>query len=157
MPKFERDHVYSSRRNVAELVAKALKAYSMWDLLHYREAYQRLASIERKWRDTVDAGDIAVILRKQADFLSHLESEIEKETPENLVDILFNAERCFARKAYTDALARFWRIYEGILYYRLREEHGIEQRNIASSKKQANLENIRRTMGTMTTLKIIFI
>ncbi len=139
--------VYSSRRNVAELVAKALKAYSMWDLLHYREAYQRLASIERKWRDTVDAGDIAVILRKQADFLSHLESEIEKETPENLVDILFNAERGFARKAYTDALARFWRIYEGILYYRLREEHGIEPRNIASSKNQANVETIRRTMG----------
>jgi hypothetical protein len=107
----------------------------MWDLLHYYEAYQRLNSIERRWRDTVDAGDIAVILRKQADFLSHLKSESEKETPENLVDILFNAERCFARKAYTDTLARFWRIYEGILYYRLREEYGIEPRNIASGKK----------------------
>ncbi|KUK39803.1 MAG: hypothetical protein XD68_0652 [Synergistales bacterium 54_24] len=132
--------VYSGRRNVAELVARALKAYSMWDLLHYREAYQRLNSIERRWRDTVDAGDIAVILRKQADFLSHLKSESEKETPENLVDILFNAERCFARKAYTDTLARFWRIYEGILYYRLREEYGIEPRNIASGKKLSLFE-----------------
>ena len=139
--------IYSQRRNVAELTARALKAYSLWDLLHYKEAHQRLASIEQRWRNTVDAGDIAGILKKQTDFLSHLKAEGEDETPENLTDILFNAKRCFARKAYTDTLARFWRICEGVFYLRLRQEHGIEPRNIGLSKNTVNLELVKQAIG----------
>ncbi|WP_338835353.1 RNA repair transcriptional activator RtcR family protein [Neomoorella thermoacetica] len=130
--------LYSVRRSRAELMALIFKAYSFWDLLQYREAYQRLAAVERRWRNTLDAGEAADILNKQVAFLKLLEPEQEIETPENLVDIYYNAQRCLARQNYTDTLARFWRIHEGVVYYWLREKWGLEPQNLSMSNNQKN-------------------
>jgi len=141
--------MFSSRRLAAELVADIFEAYRKWDLLKYREAYEKLASIERRWRATRDAGTIAESLRKQVDYLKRLEPEKDKETPHNLVDIYFNAQRCFARRAYADVLARFWRIFEGVVYYRLREKWGIEPRNLSESSSAQNREAVATLNKTL--------
>lgn len=120
--------VYSARRAAAEAAAEIFRAYNLWDLLQYRMACDKLASVERRWRQTVDAGEVAGFLREQVECLRKLAHENEKETPENLVDIYFNAGRCFARKAYTDTVARFRRLYEGTVYYLLREKYGVSPR-----------------------------
>lgn len=145
--------LYSGRRIRAELMAMIFKAYSFWDLLQYREAYQRLAAVERRWRNTLDAGEAADVLHKQVAFLQLLEPEQEIETPENLVDIYYNARRCLARQDYTDTLARFWRIYEGVIYYWLREKWGLEPQDLNKSKNPKNREKI---LGILTSRGFTF-
>jgi len=135
--------VYSNRRILAGMISKVFQAYSLWDLLQYREAYQKLSAVEYRWSDTVDAGEAAVILKQQVEYLKLLEAEREKETPENLVDIYYNAERCLARKNYTDTLARFWRIYEGTVYYWYRTEWGIEPLKLDDSENEQNKQKIK--------------
>jgi len=140
--------LYSHRRVLAEFIGNIFQAYNLWDILKYKEAYQRLAAVEKRWRDTVDAGEAASILHRQVDFLKQLKKEEELETPENLIDIYFNAMRCLARKNYSDTLARFWRIYEGILYYWLRRKWGIEPLDLDKSKNKESKEKVIRILTT---------
>lgn len=103
--------------------------------------------MERRWRQTVDAGEAAAVLKAEVDYLKQLEPEGEKESPANLVDIYYNAERCFARAAYADTLARFWRIYEGAVYYWLRERWGVEPRDLYQSRDAGNRDRILQALG----------
>ena len=63
-------------------------------------------------------------------------SKFEEESSHNLVDLYFNMTRAFERGNYVDVLARFWRLREGILYYRL-SKYGINKRNLDKSRPES--------------------
>lgn len=139
--------LYAGRRALAEMLARAFTAYGCWDLLQYREAYDRLAALARRWQNTTDAGAAARILEAQAAYLKQLAGEESRETPANLVDLYFNAGRCLERQAYTDTVARFWRLYEGVLYLRLREKWGIEPTTLETSRDRGNLQSLENWLA----------
>jgi hypothetical protein len=56
-------------------------------------------------------------------------------------------QRCLKRGAYADVLSRFWRLGEGILYYRMKNEYGINPRDIW------NKGNKRVKMDKLTTIR----
>ena len=55
-------------------------------------------------------------------------------------------QRCFERGAYADVLARFWRIAEGSVYFRLQAEWGITPRSLNDSPNKTNLEKLREKL-----------
>lgn len=154
--------LYSSRRMTAELLAEVFEAYNKWDLLQYREAYQKLGKVARLWRETRDAGRAAQILEEQTAYLGNLARETERENSFNLVDVYYNAQRCMARRAYADVLARFWRLYEGLAYYRLRERWGVEPRKLEDSHNSENAQKVsswldrsRKTRDQLTLVEAV--
>lgn len=84
------------------------------------------------------------ILKEQVETLKILQGGSIKETPQNLVDLYFNMQRCFERGNYADVLARFWRMGEGSLYYRLESEWGINPRGLDASPDRGNLAELRK-------------
>lgn len=136
--------INSSQKYRARLVFDIFSAYEKWDLLKYREAYERLSRVCREYRGSRDLKEALEILERQKGYLHHLQSGQERETMYNIVDIYFNARRRLQRLDYTETLARFWRVYEGILYAYLRECYRIEPSNLSQS---ADKNKARGLMG----------
>lgn len=124
----------SGRRNNARLLAGIFQAYERWDHIQYKEAYDKLSSALSTVRGCFDLSGQLEILEKQLDTLKLLKSGNNLESSYNIVDLYFNTVRRFDNGQYTEVLARFWRLYEGILYYRLREKHNIEPTDLRKSK-----------------------
>lgn len=74
--------------------------------------------------------------------LSFLKNNTEKENEYNLIDLFINAKRQLIRSNYTDTLARFWRIYEGVLFYHFRKRYGVEPGDLWGSKNQERVKDI---------------
>lgn len=139
----------SARKLQSQLLAKILHAYHQWDLIQYKDALQRLSSVVNKYGNAQDLADAMNVLDSQVDYLKKLASEETNETPHNLVDLYYNAKRRFLREDYTDTLARFWRIYEGSLFYLLRDTYKLEPRNLKDSKSKENLRSVRRACSRL--------
>lgn len=133
---------FQARRSLAEEFRRLFLAYAAWDHLDYRQALDRLRSVWRRFQGT-EAKDLDTALAEQAAFLERLCRE-STETVLVLVDLYSNAERAFARQAYADVLARFWRLYEGALWLWIREVYGVEPDRFRSSALQSGREDVRR-------------
>lgn len=133
--------IYSYRREKAALAHRIFSAYQNWDLIRYDDAYKRLSSVLNEIDKSVDLLALKDCLSKQVEVLSRLKDQSAKENHYNLLDLYFNAERRLIREDYTDTLARFWRVYEGALYFRLREQYGIEPK-LSESKSSENVSKI---------------
>ena len=132
---------YSYRKEKAALSGRIFSAYQSWDLIRYDDAYRRLISVYRDIEKSKDLTELKNCLAKQVEILGKLKENSTKENKYNLFDLYFNAERRLIRKDYTDTLARFWRIYEGSLFYLLREYYGIEP-TLSESSNQENVKKI---------------
>lgn len=119
--------LHPDRREKALLLAKLFTSYHQWDLIQYKDAHHQLSEVYRTLASQPAAAFLRPRLQKQVDFLAALQKSGEKESPQGLLDLQLNAQRRFARGDYTDTLARFWRVYEGSLYLRLRTAHGIDR------------------------------
>lgn len=149
---------HSTRREKAALMKKIFLAYEYWDLIQWKDAHTILREIIVEYKGCEDLKEILHILEQQAAYLDRIISNKDHiESPENLIDLYFNAKRCFDRKAYTDTLARFWRLVEGIVYWILRNKYGIEptclsksrnaeQAQIIYAKYQNNKFNLSKAM-----------
>lgn len=126
------------RREKAKILEKMFAAYYFMDILRYKDAYEKLNSIDLNAWPVLEE-----TLRPQKDFLSKLQSANGEETAENLTDLFFNMRRCHEREAYADVLARFWRMGEGSFYYRLKTTWGINPRDIYQSPNKANLKKLQ--------------
>jgi len=133
---------FQARRSLAEEFQRLFLAYAAWDHLHYRHALDRLRSVWRRFQGT-EAKDLDAAFAEQAAFLERLCRE-PTETVPVLVDLYYNADRAFARQAYADALARFWRLYEGALRLWIREVYGIDPDRFRLSALQSSREDVRR-------------
>ena len=133
------------QRQIAEHLGKIFEAYVFMDALRYQDAYVMVRDVEKSpiFNEFLDDAHSA-LLKAQVEMLKILQTGSVKESTENLVDLYFNMQRCFTRGAYTDVLARFWRMGEGCVYYRLENEWGIDPRNIMNSPIKENLEAIKR-------------
>ena len=123
------------RRTIARLLGKAFAAYEAMDFMQYGEAFDGIQELESKL-EILQLSELREILAQQKAFLEHVkgnaEENAEEESAHNLVDLYFNMARAFERGNYVDVLARFWRLREGVLYYRL-SKHGINKRHLADS------------------------
>jgi hypothetical protein len=143
--------LFAARREKARLLQKIFWVYHNWDMIKYKEAYagdggrQGLREIAADLKPVKeDSGGrlLKKTLASQATMLEKLQLSGWKETPENLSDLYYNACRCYARGNYTDTLARFWRVYEGTLYMRLRNAYGIEPSRPEKSSSNVNLQRV---------------
>ncbi len=110
----------AAARSVAELAL----AYNDWDQLNFDEALPRLRRVLVATRNQKACGELAALLEEQVSVLTQLKGQ-PRETVIGLVDIFHNSQRCLQRGAHADSLARFYRLYEGVIFYRLRES-GVE-------------------------------
>ena len=119
------------RRSIAETLKKIFGAYEKMDLMRYKKAFEEMQKIEFTMESPY-LPDCEKILDNQRAFLDHLKEDKEEESTHNLVDLYFNLLRAFRRGNYADVLARFWRLREGILYFRL-FQCGINKRRLRDS------------------------
>ncbi|MCR4429300.1 MAG: hypothetical protein NUV68_08225 [Caldiserica bacterium] len=108
------------RRNKIRILARLFEAYHLWDAIRYQEAWKKLNHIYAEIKNIPDFCELETFIKNQIAELERI-SETPRENPSNLRDLYFNASRCFQKGEYADTLARFWRLYEGLLYYRLRK------------------------------------
>ncbi|GAB6158191.1 hypothetical protein JCM39194_13910 [Desulfotomaculum varum] len=133
---------YSYRKEKAALLARVFKAYQSWDLIRYNDAYQRLNSVYNEARKARDLAELVTVLEPQIEVLAELKQNQEKENQFNLVDLYMNAKRRLIRSDYTDTLSRFWRIYEGVLFYHFRKHYQIEPGDLNSSSNKNCVQTI---------------
>jgi len=120
------------QKNICDFLSKLFSAYNEMDILRYDVAYKSLNAAKEIW-NTLDlnnfvGGDVGryeSLLVDQLKKLETLSRTGDNETVENLTALYFNMQRCLERGAFTDVLARFRRIVEGSLYYRLFEQFRI--------------------------------
>lgn len=113
------------RRGVAGILQNVFLAYEKMDFMQYGKAH----SIISKIPGDLLPQNIDAIIKDQERFLDHVKDEQVTESVHNLVDLYFNMERAFARGNYVDVLARFWRLREGMMYYRLLKRYGVDKHN----------------------------
>jgi len=132
-------------RRIGTFLAQVFDAYVFLDVLRYQDAYLKLRDVEQNpdFGGLMNA-ELKDILKEQVETLKALQGGSIKETPQNLVDLYFNMQRCFERGNYADVLARFWRMGEGSLYYRLESEWGINPRGLDASPDRGNLAELRK-------------
>jgi hypothetical protein len=128
----------TSRRVAALTASRVFSAYRDWDLFSFEAALDTLNSVEPFGSHDLRV-ELERTLNQQKAFLEALR-DVGRETAENLSETLKNSERCLARGAYMDALARSWRLWEGTIYFRLREGWGVDPRNILQSPDRKNGE-----------------
>jgi len=145
---------YSYRKEKAELLQRIFSAYQSWDLIRYNDAYQRLNSVLNDINRARDLEEQKSVLESQVAFLDKLRGYDAGENEYNLLDLYFNAQRRLERGDYTDTLSRFWRVYEGTLYYYLRKHYNIEPTELARSGSSANLSEIRASQVTHNPSKL---
>lgn len=131
--------LHADRKERAGLLRQLFLAYQAWDLIQYKDAHQLLETTLQNYTSLQKHQPLRQMIVAQADYLRKLKNAGNKETPENLCDLYQNAQRLYIKGIYTDALARFWRVFEGLLYYRLREKYGIEPTDPSRSPNKVNL------------------
>lgn len=140
------------QRDVSRFLAKLFSVYNYMDILRYESASAVMHEVSNMPVRHFLRDEHRTLLMEQSRMLAALnnspfENERDKkgrkETPENLLDLYFNMQRCFLRGAYADVLSRFWRICEGSVYYRLESIHGVNPRDLQNSRKDslAKLQN----------------
>jgi len=122
------------RSVLAEKLGQLMQAYSAWDALDYEAASARLKAVRDYLAHRGVPAELGKLLDEQAAVLQKLVRQV-RESPLNLMDIYHNSVRCLQRGAHADCLARFYRLYEGSLYMRLRR-CGIEPRDLGASSCQ---------------------
>ncbi len=144
MKKLASISTHSTREFRANLLERVYLGYYHWDLFNYREAAKLIASsVFYRYEEKVDLAELIDILRPQVELLNYLKQESANEDVYNLTDLYFNAERRFAAGNYADTLARCWRLYEGIIYFRLLREFGVDPRDAEESPNRRNLEQVK--------------
>ena len=133
------------QRQIGTLLSQVFDAYLFMDVLRYQDAYVTLRNVEQHpdFGGLMNA-ELKDILKEQVETLKILQEGSIKETPQNLVDLYFNMQRCFERGNYADVLARFWRMGEGSLYYRLESKWGINPRDLNNSSNKNSLAILRQ-------------
>ena len=134
--------IFSHRKEKAMLLYEICIAYHQWDLINYKEAYQKLNSIFCRVKNALDISDLVMLLERQVTVLKKLARESEKETRENLMDLFYNSTREYAKRNYTDSLARFWRLYEGLLYWYIRKTYGLEPVELNKSPNKVSWKKL---------------
>ena len=123
------------RGAIAKLLGKAFAAYEAMDFMQYGKAFKGIQELESKLKP-LQLPELGGILAEQRAFLEQVKENTEEESSYNLVDLYFNMTRAFERGNYVDVLARFWRLREGVLYYRL-SKYGIDKRNLDKSRPES--------------------
>lgn len=143
LDKISKITIYNERKNKANILKKIFESYSKWDLIKYKEANDELRSVRKLVHGKIDIPFVEDIINDQIKTLDNLSQGTENENNYNLIDLYYNTLRRYADGDYTDVLARFWRIYEGILFKILKSKK-IDARNLSNGngpkiKKELNI------------------
>jgi hypothetical protein len=138
--------VHENVQQRANFLFELFIGYEMWDLIFYKKAYEKIRKVYESKQNIDSYQEVNHIIETQMLYLDDLKNERPEETPYNLVDLYFNAQRRFNQQNYTDTLARFWRVYEGTLFYRLREQYGIYNRQFQNDLSQENKKLINNAV-----------
>jgi hypothetical protein len=158
----------------AAILHLIFRAYEYLDHMQYDQAYALINSIcnefadppdEKPWKDmqertledifkknihnrkvsAFENKDFVELLRKQKAFLEEVKQNYKSENLHNLTDLSHNMCRAFDRGNYADVPARFLRLREGMLYYRLETLYGINVRHVEESKNKDNVRKLENS------------
>ena len=155
------------QKDAAKFLSKIFSVYNYIDLLNYKVAFGTMHELTALPEYSKILSNLTPEHKKlfdaQYEMLKNLKNSpsrevvfydkilkketpkpIRAESPENLTDLFFNMKRCLERGAYADALARFRRICEGSVYYRLEHSHGINPSDLSNSSKKDSLEKLKK-------------
>lgn len=126
-----RTSAYAVRRFTSQVLGKAMRAYSAWQVLDYTEALKLLTSSANSCENCNDLLSVSALLSSQVATLRILEkhqnsADSYKETFHNLVDLYHNCIFHAAAGDTAGCLARFWRLREGLLHHHFRSIHRVE-------------------------------
>jgi hypothetical protein len=138
----------NEREKKAHVMGEAFKAYILMDSLNYKGAYKIFKDMRRDI-NAIEDECARLTLESQKQFLDDMANPFPGEVDfienaGNLADLYFNMHRSFKRGAYADVLARFWRMGEGAVYFRLTEEKGITPRKLHKSVDKVKLGEIQK-------------
>jgi hypothetical protein len=130
------------RQNMAKILSATFSAYENMEQMNYRAAYAVMQEVSG-----FGIPHLTEIVDAQKAFLEHVKEEKEEENTHNLTDLYHNMCRAFNRGNYADVLARFWRLKEGMLYYRLETLYGVNVRHVEKSKNKDNVQKLKNNGG----------
>ena len=149
--------ILQPRRGVAGVLKDIFTAYECVDLMQYETAYDNILPASNKENQerfmkkhsSVPLEKISDTLSRQAKFLENLRTKVrlkdEGEDVNNLIDLYYNMQRAYTRGNYVDVLARFWRLREGMMNYRLLKYHHLNRRNLKKPFLDKKEENQRKS------------
>ncbi|MFW6016785.1 MAG: hypothetical protein ACOCRK_10140 [bacterium] len=138
------------RKFMSEIFSEVFKAYNYWEQLNYKVARAKINKIANRISSLNKYQTIFNLLSRQEKFLLKL-IKAQNENLEDkyiLLDFYFMLKRHYLKNDYSATLARFWRIYEGCIYYILRKEYNIEARCLNDSGNKKLAREISRKYGT---------
>lgn len=136
--------VLKMRRDRSSEIGNLFTAYEDIDSLKYDSAYEKISkaasyysSHKEEYQEKqpiLPVAGIGDVLNRQAEFLKSLWGKVrisdEGEDLNSLIDLYYNMERSYIRGNYVDVLARFWRLREGMMNYRLLKNYKLNRRNL---------------------------
>lgn len=174
--RLSRVSVIKARKGRAAVIKDCFSAYENLELMNYEEAYKCLSGTEEfpakklsgpvgycsahkeqilAEQPTLPLEKISDILTRQAKFLESLRGKVrlkdEGEDVNNLVDLYYNMERAYVRGNYVDVLARFWRLREGMMNYRLWKYHHLNRRDLTKTLLDPKEEKQRKANCDLVT------
>ena len=150
--------IVKMRRDRAAEIKKIFTAYEFIDLVQYDKANETIASAANFYnkhkaeflekQPTLPVKKISDVLNRQVKFLEDLYVNVrtgnEAENVNNLIDLYYNMERAYVRGNYVDVLARFWRLREGIMNYRMLKCYCLDRRNLKKTFSNNEDEKLRQ-------------
>jgi len=129
----EKKSFYAACQNLFE-------AYHLWDSFRFSDA-------EKVWNQIPpDFIQKHPILIDQKKYLGKLINAQKQDAPETLTELFFNMQRRSAQGQYIDIVARFWRLWEGIL-----NEMGAKHKSDWEKEFAPFLENLRWEKAPIST------
>lgn len=157
--------VLKMRRDRSKELANLFTAYEDIDSMQYDSAYEKISEAAdfysrhkeeyQEKQPILPVAGIGDVLKRQAEYLKGLWGRVrtndEGEDVNSLIDLFFNMERAYTRGNYVDVLARFWRLREGMMNFRLLTYHKLDRRNlrkpfISKEDEQTRKANYDRLM-----------
>lgn len=137
------------RKDAAKVLEEVFVAYDYWDMLDIPEARVRLEAVLEENEPIENYRKILELLEEQLEALEdytrtgRVRGYGFTENTTSLLDIYHNLARRYQQGNYADCLARFWRLYEGTLYYLLRR-HDVFPTDIAGKGSKESREKLKR-------------
>lgn len=138
-----------NRKDAAKVLEEIFVAYDHWDMLNIGEVKERLEEVLEENEPIENYLSLLKLIDEQLTALTDF-TRTDKvqgygftENKTNLLDIYHNLVRRYEQHNYADCLARFWRLYEGTLYYLLRR-HDIFPTDIVHKGSKKNRKKLKK-------------
>lgn len=111
-----------------------LDGFEHWELSQYKDAKESMSRSYKQMPETSALSSLRAFVKEQTDWLEDKQLLSSHETDKNLFELYQSVCRYHQNKRFTDGLARFWRLLEGTIVWRLKQIQ--DQKPVSADEKQ---------------------